>query len=316
MESYISKICPFCKAEITEADAVKVCPACGTPHHEGCWEENHGCSTPGCSEEYHEEQNANSTEVCASISAPLEEAQEASFEQVQEPALEVDSSAANQIIEDSSVKKKSRKGIIAAVIAGVAGIAVLISAIVAVVIAGALFIPKAMVSVEDLCAEGKYLEAYEKAEGDEKLDVLAENMIAVLSQETSDKLKNPDSFNLRDAWYYGFLHRSDGAMGGYAILYSTGTNSYGGTVSAYFVYTLGKDGEWNYVGSVDASYDEDDDDLADALTKIVIREGKEKGKQLTKEQVKRINAQFEAETLYKVEAIDWDVVNTSGFEKA
>jgi uncharacterized protein len=62
--------------------------------------------------------------------------------------------------------------------------------------------------------------------------------------------------------------------------------------------------------------DEDDDDLADALTKIVIREGKEKGKQLTKEQVKRINAQFEAETLYKVEAIDWDVVNTSGFEKA
>ena len=314
MESYISKICPFCKAEITEADAVKVCPACGTPHHEGCWEENHGCSTPGCSEEYHEEQNANSTEVCASISAPLEEAQEASFEQVQEPALEVDSSAANQIIEDSSVKKKSRKGIIAAVIAGVAGIAVLISAIVAVVIAGVLFVPKLMVSVEDLCAEGKYLEAYEKAEGDEKLDVLAENMIAVLSQETSEKLKNPDSFDLREAWYYAFMH-DDGAIGGYAIIYSAGTNSYGGTVSDYFVYTLGKDDrEWNYIGSVDVTYDEDDDDLADALTKIVLRAGKEKGEKLSKEQVDRINDQFEAETLYKVEAIDWDIVDTSDFK--
>lgn len=42
MENYIGKICPFCKTEITEADTVKVCPACNIPHHESCWQENHG----------------------------------------------------------------------------------------------------------------------------------------------------------------------------------------------------------------------------------------------------------------------------------
>ena len=114
--------------------------------------------------------------------------------------------------------------------------------------------------------------------------------------------------------YYAFMH-DDGAIGGYAIIYSAGTNSYGGTVSDYFVYALGKDDrEWNYIGSADVTYDEDDDDLADALTKIVIREGKEKGEKLSTEPVDRINTQFEAETLYKVEAIDWDVVDTSEFK--
>ena len=44
-----------------------------------------------------------------------------------------------------------------------------------------------------------------------------------------------------------------------------------------------------------------------------LTEGIEKGDKLSKEQVKRINAQFEADTLYKVEAIDWDTVDTSSF---
>ena len=75
MENYIGKICPFCKTEITEADAVKVCPACGIPHHEGCWEENHGCTTFGCSEQHYEAQHTNPTDVCANCGAPLGDGQ-------------------------------------------------------------------------------------------------------------------------------------------------------------------------------------------------------------------------------------------------
>lgn len=75
MENYIGKICPFCKTEITEADTVKVCPACGIPHHEGCWEENHGCTTFGCSEQHYEAQHTNPTDVCANCGAPLGDGQ-------------------------------------------------------------------------------------------------------------------------------------------------------------------------------------------------------------------------------------------------
>ena len=75
MENYIGKICPFCKTAITEADTVKVCPACGIPHHEGCWEENHGCTTFGCSEQHYEAQHTNPTAVCTNCGAPLGDGQ-------------------------------------------------------------------------------------------------------------------------------------------------------------------------------------------------------------------------------------------------
>ncbi len=75
MENCIGKICPFCKTEITEADAVKVCPACGIPHHEGCWEENHGCTTFGCSEQHYEPQHTNPTAVCSNCGSPLGDGQ-------------------------------------------------------------------------------------------------------------------------------------------------------------------------------------------------------------------------------------------------
>ena len=79
MEDYVGKICPYCKTEIKEGDAVKVCPECGIPHHESCWKENHGCTTFGCpgngSEEQHEEQSAQPQDVCANCGTPLKEGQ-------------------------------------------------------------------------------------------------------------------------------------------------------------------------------------------------------------------------------------------------
>lgn len=75
MEEIIGKICPFCKTEIRPGEAVKVCPACGIPHHELCWEENHGCTTFGCSEQHYEEQHTNPTDVCTNCGAPLGDGQ-------------------------------------------------------------------------------------------------------------------------------------------------------------------------------------------------------------------------------------------------
>ena len=75
MENYVGKICPFCKTEITETDTVKVCPACGIPHHEGCWAENPGCTTFGCSEQHYDAQHTNPTDVCTNCGAPLGDGQ-------------------------------------------------------------------------------------------------------------------------------------------------------------------------------------------------------------------------------------------------
>ena len=75
MENYTGKICPFCKTQIVETDTVKVCPACGIPHHEGCWNENHGCTTFGCSEQHYEAQHTNPTSVCTACGAPLGDGQ-------------------------------------------------------------------------------------------------------------------------------------------------------------------------------------------------------------------------------------------------
>lgn len=75
MENYIGKTCPYCKTEIKEGEEIKVCPACGIPHHVGCWEENKGCTTFGCSEQHYEVQGTNPTEVCSKCGAPLGDGQ-------------------------------------------------------------------------------------------------------------------------------------------------------------------------------------------------------------------------------------------------
>lgn len=75
MEGSNTKICPYCKTEIKEGDAVTFCTACGIPHHTGCWEENRGCTTFGCSEQHYEARGTNPTEMCANCGAPLGDSQ-------------------------------------------------------------------------------------------------------------------------------------------------------------------------------------------------------------------------------------------------
>lgn len=45
----MSQTCPYCRLPI-EGQESAACPACGTIHHRGCWEENGGCTIFGCSQ--------------------------------------------------------------------------------------------------------------------------------------------------------------------------------------------------------------------------------------------------------------------------
>jgi TM2 domain-containing membrane protein YozV len=42
-------VCPYCRMSFDEASPPKIfCTACGTPHHEDCYQENGGCTVFGC----------------------------------------------------------------------------------------------------------------------------------------------------------------------------------------------------------------------------------------------------------------------------
>lgn len=255
MENYIGKICPFCKTEIAEADAVKVCPACGIPHHEGCWEENHGCTTFGCAEQHYEAQHTNPTAVCTNCGAPLGDGQafcpKCGTPKAAAPQKHVCAQCGTELQEGQAFCPKCGykadlamdTGVNAAINQFNAGvtkaneaqkkkpvlIAIIAAAVVAVIALCVLVGPKLFVSVEDLCAQGNYEKAYEKAEGAEKEDVIAENNIAVCSGKAVKSLKDSKSFDLRDAWY--------DPENGYVVLKIAANNSYGNTVINYWLYT-------------------------------------------------------------------------------
>lgn len=340
--NYFGKTCPYCKTEIKEGDSIIVCPACNIPHHTTCWVENHGCTTFGCSKQSYKEQGTNPTSFCSNCGTPLGDEQafcpkcgtakrvpkknvcskcgnELQDEQAfcpkcgQKAGLEVDPGVSSAIDQfnatvnktNKAKKKKPMKKIIAAVVA------------VVIIAAGVLVAPKIFVSVEGLCAQGRYIEAYEKASGSEKDEVLAENIIAVLSEEASDELKDPDSFVLREGYYRPFIN-NDGNLGGYVVLYASGSNSFGAAVSNYMAFTwTPEDQEWTYWGSL-SSLDADinTEDWEDMLVKIVVEAAIEDGMKISKDQVENINKQFEENTLYKVELIDYDSIDVSRFSKA
>jgi hypothetical protein len=54
LKKYLSNLktqtCPYCHSSIKPGADIIECPACETPHHKECWEENKGCTTYGCIE--------------------------------------------------------------------------------------------------------------------------------------------------------------------------------------------------------------------------------------------------------------------------
>jgi len=132
---------------------------------------------------------------------------------------------------DKSKKRGLIKLIIGAVIAAT------------VIITGVLVVPKLLLSVEDLCEQGRYEEAYKKAEDDKKLDIKIENAVAVQSAFCVNNLKDPDSFVLREAYYMESSETSTDSI----VLYVSGANSYGAKVSSYWLFTYDSEKcEWSY----------------------------------------------------------------------
>lgn len=364
MDTYLGKICPYCKTEIKDGELVKVCPECTIPHHLGCWQENGGCTTFGCSEQSGEptssqtvsstagsstsqysnsasysqssnadvvkctkcgaelapgqdfcskcgtHRNANLKRKCASCGTELEVGQEFCPRCGQKAggnglksALGKVSAGKNKI--DTDKLKK---------------VLIIAAAVIVVIALAIIILPKVFISVEGLCAKGDYEKAYKKAKtSKEKEEVLAESNIAYLSYESSEGLKDPSSFVLRDAYYREFINE-DGEKSVSAVLYISGNNSYGAAVSSYWYYSYDEDlGEWEYMNSLSSlveeeysTYDTDDErseKLYDNLCIMVIEDimGDNDTIDLDRASVKNINNLFEQDKLGDIEPIEIDI---------
>lgn len=115
--------------------------------------------------------------------------------------------------------------------------------VVALIITGIKVLPKLLISYSELLKEGNYEEAYKKANDKEKTTVCDENLVAYISKEIAENLKDPTSYLLRDAWYDKENSR--------IVLYTNGKNSYGASVSSYDYYTYDEDdNKWSLFTSL------------------------------------------------------------------
>ena len=345
MESYLGKICPFCKTDIRFGERVKVCSSCGIPHHVGCWNQNHGCTTFGCSEQNQTDMNntlygnvtvPNSIERCARCGAELEGGHEfcakcgtprASKNKIcskcgtelkddqafcpkcgQKADLTINAGVSAAIAQFNSdldtTKKKSKKK---PIIIGLSMLAVVAIVVVCVLV----FVPKLTVSVEELCAQGKYTEAYDKADASEKMNIKAESIAAERCAYSADNLKDPSSFKLRDIYY---LTNDNGEII-FLVLYISGANSYGANVSSYWLYDWSDEKQiFGYVCSVSSLTDEEyskydsEEETMEKLTnnvgRVAIKKAIQDGIHLDKTAVKRINDLYESGKLDSVEPIN------------
>ena len=157
---------------------------------------------------------------------------------------------------------------------------------------------------EKLIAKGKYEEAYKKADTSEKNKILAENVIAVLSEKSSGMLKNPSSFVLREGYYKAFHNSDTGKFVQQAVLYISGTNSFGGFVSSYWVWSYDNDtSKWELLGSCTTTSFDKEDDVWEMLAKLIAEDAMKSGIELDKTQVKAINTRFEKNTLDTINLI-------------
>ncbi len=175
------------------------------------------------------------------------------------------------------------------------------------------FLPRMLVSPDDLMARGDYKKAYSYANAEEKEEVLKENMIAYICKDVPDALKNPSSFELRNAWYDPSEQR--------IVLEVGGTNSYGGVISNYWYYTYQTDeqeyGLWTTISDMDDEEYDLWDDSEETLEKLlnnaarsVIRKMREQDSlKLSKAGINRINDLFQNDILDDVELLDENIIH-------
>ncbi len=168
-----------------------------------------------------------------------------------------------------------------------------------------------------LLSPQKYLQKadYEKAYSvafskDDKKDVSDENIIAHISCDVVEGLKDSSSFVLKDA----YIQIEDGIIR--VVLHSSGNNSYGARVSSYQYYKFYEsDNDFLLYTSVSDfekeeiySWDDTEDKLEKVLNNIAKEDIKEitndKSCKLSKDIVNNINTLFENDLLYDIELLD------------
>jgi RNA polymerase subunit RPABC4/transcription elongation factor Spt4 len=201
--------------------------------------------------------------VCGKCGAALQDGQEFCPKCGQKVGLAVDSNVSFAISQfNAGVEKEKSKKKKTPIILGVLVIILVLGAIAFKKIAPKIFIDTAgyieqgdyekayakaktdedkQLVVDAYLSDGKYKEAYDIALSDQdKLQIQIENAAAVYGQYSADNLKDPSSFVLRDAYYYEGEKGEDGKISKRLVLQISGNNSYGASVSNYWLYT------WEY----------------------------------------------------------------------
>lgn len=132
-----------------------------------------------------------------------------------------------------------------------------------------------------------------------------ENVAALL-----DALNLEDYF--RDAYYDCQYDTEEGTLSQQAVLYVSGANSYGASVSSYWLYAYdSEDDDWTLWGTCSSlNLDSDDDDyLVSLFAKLIVE--RDEVMKLNKSQIKNINTMFENDLLDQVELLDVDALDTS-----
>lgn len=278
-----AEVCANCGATLEEGQ--EFCPKCGTPKKK--------------------------KNVCAKCGAELQDGQEFCPKCGQKVGLAVDSNVSSAIDQfNAGVSKANAKKKKTPIIIGVVLVILVLAALTFKTVA-----PKIFINMEGYMEQGNYEKAYEKAKtDDDKMAVKVENLAAVQSAYSADNLKDPSSFSLRDC-YYREDKNDDGEPTKHLVLCISGANSFGASVSSYWLYTWStENNKWEYYCSVsdlsDEEYSEydDDDELIEKILnntgRDYIKKAMSDGYKLSKDGVKRINKMFEDDTLDDVELLD------------
>lgn len=187
------------------------------------------------------------------------------------------------------------------------GFLALIVLIVAIVLR--LVIPPMLITVEDYLETGDYLNAYKKAKNEEERNkVLLENLIAKISYEISESLKDPDSFKLSHVYF----NNEDELV--FEII---GKNSYGGNVTNYYDYRYDNDEKeytlYVYLSSLDEenyySWDSYDEKLEiiikNAIRETIIELMNSEESKINYETIDRVNNLFKQKKLRDVQLIPY-----------
>lgn len=194
--------------------------------------------------------------------------------------------------EAMSEEQKKRKKLVnfAGGAAGILAVALIIGLV-------AVFSPK---PVATLCAEGNYKAAYETATEKNQLAVFAEEAAAKQSVQIADKLEDAKSFKLLNA-YYCEISADDRRL----VLQISGTNKLGKDIESYRVYNWDADkNDWVYYCNI-SDIEGADDELANKIGLIAIREAIADDNMLSEDAVARINKLFKNGNIEKASFIDY-----------